>query len=193
MRGAEVNRKTNETDIRMTLNLDGGTREISTGIGFFDHMMTAFAVHGGFGLSLDVKGDLEVDCHHTIEDVGIVLGKVIAEAVGDKRGIARFGSCLLPMDETLAECVLDISGRPYFVINGAETLQIGSVGGFDCCMVEEFFRAVAMNSGLTLHLNIRYGRNAHHIIEAMFKAFARALKQAVVISGNDILSSKGTL
>lgn len=193
MRTAEINRKTNETDIKMQLTLEGGAKEISTGIGFFDHMLTAFAVHGGFGLELDVNGDLEVDCHHTIEDVGIVLGKAIAEAVGDKRGIARFGSCLLPMDESLAECVLDISGRPYFVINAPETLQFGSVGKFDCCMAEEFFRAVAMNSGLTLHLNIRYGRNAHHMIEAMFKAFARALKQAVEIKGSEILSSKGTL
>jgi len=194
MRSAEIKRSTNETVIRMTLELDGsGARDISTGIGFFDHMLTAFSVHGGFGLRLEAKGDLEVDCHHTIEDVGIVLGKAIAEAVGDKKGIARFGSCLLPMDETLAECVLDVSGRPYFVWNAPESLQLGSVGGFDCCMAEEFFRAVAMNAGLTMHLNVRYGRNAHHMIEALFKAFARALRQAVEVSGDAVLSSKGTL
>ena len=193
MRSAEIERKTGETDIRMTLCLDGGARDISTGIGFFDHMLTAFSVHGGFGLKLSVSGDLEVDCHHTIEDTGIVLGRAIAAAIGDKKGIARFGSCLLPMDETLAECALDISGRPYFVWNAPETLQSGSVGGFDCCMAEEFFRAVAMNAGITLHLNVRYGRNAHHIIEALFKAFARALSQASQITGEGILSSKGTL
>ena len=193
MRSAEIERKTGETDILMTLCLDGGARDISTGIGFFDHMLTAFSVHGGFGLKLSVSGDLEVDCHHTIEDTGIVLGKAIAAAIGDKKGIARFGSCLLPMDETLAECALDISGRPYFVWNAPEMLQAGSVGGFDCCMVEEFFRAVAMNAGITLHLNVRYGRNAHHIIEALFKAFARALSQASQITGEGILSSKGTL
>ena len=193
MRSAEIERKTGETDILMTLCLDGGARDISTGIGFFDHMLTAFSVHGGFGLELSVSGDLEVDCHHTIEDTGIVLGKAIAAAIGDKKGIARFGSCLLPMDETLAECALDISGRPYFVWNAPEALQSGSVGGFDCCMAEEFFRAVAMNAGITLHLNVRYGRNAHHIIEALFKAFARALSQASQITGEGILSSKGTL
>lgn len=193
MRSAEISRKTGETDIRITLDLDGGGNDISTGIGFFDHMLTAFSVHGGLGLNVKAVGDLDVDCHHTIEDTGIVLGKAIAAALGDKKGIARFGSCLLPMDETLAECALDISGRPYFVWNAPELLQSGSVGGFDCCMAEEFFRAVAMNSGMTLHLNVRYGRNAHHIIEGLFKAFARALGQAVKVNGEGILSTKGTL
>ncbi len=193
MRSAEIARKTGETDIRATLCLDGGAYEISTGIGFFDHMLEAFAVHGGFGLEMTARGDLEVDCHHTVEDAGIVLGRAIAAALGDKKGVARFGSSLLPMDETLAECALDISGRPYFVWNAPETLQTGSVGGFDCCMAEEFFRAVAMNAGITLHLGVRYGRNAHHIIEALFKAFARALAQASRITGEGILSTKGTL
>ncbi len=193
MRTVELARKTNETDIRASFCLDGGGRDISTGIGFFDHMLTAFSVHGGFGLEVSAKGDLEVDCHHTVEDVGIVLGRAIAAALGDKRGIARFGGCALPMDEALAECALDISGRPYFVWNAPESLQSGSVGGFDCCMAEEFFRAVAMNAGLTLHLNVRYGRNSHHIIEALFKAFARSLAQAARINGEDVLSSKGML
>lgn len=193
MRSAEIARKTGETDIRATLCLDGGAYEISTGIGFFDHMLEAFAVHGGFGLEMTARGDLEVDCHHTVEDAGIVLGRAIAAALGDKKGVTRFGSSLLPMDETLAECALDISGRPYFVWNAPETLQTGSVGGFDCCMAEEFFRAVAMNAGITLHLGVRYGRNAHHIIEALFKAFARALAQASRITGEGILSTKGTL
>ena len=154
-------------------------------------MLSAFCVHAGFDLDLKMKGDLEVDCHHSIEDLGIVLGQVFAEAVGDKGSICRYGSFYIPMDEALGFCSLDISGRPFLVFDAEFTNQ--SVGTLDCCMVKEFFRAFAFNGGITLHLKCLYGENDHHIIEALFKAVAHALKEAVKPNGGQILSSKGML
>lgn len=192
---ASVSRKTNETDIELQINLDGsGYSKIDTGIGFFDHMLTSFAKHGFFDLNLTVKGDLFVDSHHTIEDTGIVLGQAIAKAVGDKVGINRFGSFMLPMDETLVLCALDLSGRPYLVQD--LELTTPQVGYFDTEMVKEFFYAVSYSAGMTLHLKQLSGSNNHHIIEAAFKAFAKALDQATQrdprLDGS-ILSTKGSL
>lgn len=191
MRNADISRKTKETDIKIELSLDGGECEINTGIGFFDHMLTAFAVHGGFGLKADVKGDLHVDCHHTIEDTGIVLGKAFAEALGDKSGIERYGSFTVPMDESLAFVSLDVSGRPFLVFNAEFPEE--RVGEFDSCMCEEFMRAFAYNAGITLHVNMIYGGNTHHQIEAIFKALAHALAVAVRETGKGVLSTKGSL
>lgn len=191
MRSADISRKTKETDIKIELSLDGGECEINTGIGFFDHMLTAFAVHGGFGLKADVKGDLNVDCHHTIEDTGIVLGKAFAEALGDKSGIERYGSFTVPMDESLAFVSLDVSGRPFLVFNAEFPEE--RVGKFDSCMCEEFMRAFAYNAGITLHVNMIYGGNTHHQIEAIFKALAHALAVAVRKTGKGVLSTKGSL
>ena len=190
-RTAEIRRKTNETDIELKLSMDGGGHSISTGIGFFDHMLTALSVHGGLGLELRVRGDLAVDCHHTVEDTGIVLGQAIREALGDRSGIERYGHAFIPMDEALGFCALDISGRPFLVFDGDFPQAV--TGGFDCCMTEEFFRALAMNAGITLHLRCEYGKNSHHMIEAMFKAFAHALKDAIEATGGGVLSSKGVL
>lgn len=191
MRNADISRKTKETDIKIELSLDGGECEINTGIGFFDHMLTAFAVHGGFGLKADVKGDLHVDCHHTIEDTGIVLGKAFAEALGDKSGIERYGSFTVPMDESLAFVSLDVSGRPFLVFNAEFPEE--RVGEFDSCMCEEFMRAFAYNAGITLHVNMIYGGNTHHQIEAIFKALAHALAVAARETGKGVLSTKGSL
>lgn len=191
MRSADISRKTKETDIKIELNLDGGECEINTGIGFFDHMLTAFAVHGGFGLKADVKGDLNVDCHHTIEDTGIVLGKAFAQALGDKSGIERYGSFTVPMDESLAFVSLDVSGRSFLVFNAEFPEE--RVGEFDSCMCEEFMRAFAYNAGITLHVNMIYGGNTHHQIEAIFKALAHALSIAVKENGKGVLSTKGSL
>ncbi|MEE0858084.1 MAG: imidazoleglycerol-phosphate dehydratase HisB [Acutalibacteraceae bacterium] len=192
MRNAVVERKTKETEIKIELNLDGGTVEINTGIGFFDHMLTAFAIHGGFGLKVNVKGDLEVDCHHTIEDTGIVLGKAFYDALGDKGGIERYGSFYIPMDEALAFASVDISGRPFLVFNTEYPQAV--VGTYDCCMTEEFFRAFAFNAGITLHIKSEYGANSHHIIEAIFKAVAHSMKLAVSENTTGkTLSTKGSL
>ncbi len=192
MRDSIQSRTTRETDISLTLCLDGGEVEVSTGIGFFDHMLTAFATHGGFGLSLKTTGDLFVDCHHTIEDTGIVLGKAFAEALGDKAGIIRFGSFFVPMDEALAFCSVDISGRPYTVFQAEFAEE--RIGEYDTCMTEEFFRAFAGNAGLTLHIRLEYGKNSHHCVEAIYKAVAHAMRLAVAPSGNgEALSTKGTL
>ena len=191
MRKAEIARKTKETDITLTLDLDGGNRQIDTGIGFFDHMLNSFAVHGGFGLSIRCKGDLQVDGHHTVEDCGIVLGQAIAQCLGDKAGIARFGQAFVPMDEALGFCALDISGRPYLVFDAPMPQPM--CGQYDTCLTVEFMRALSVNAGLTLHLKAEYGDNAHHITEALFKALARALKQAVAQTGGGVLSAKGVL
>jgi imidazoleglycerol-phosphate dehydratase len=192
MREGNLNRATKETNVDVTIQLDGtGTCDIETGIGFFDHMLTAFAVHGRFDLAVKCAGDLDVDGHHTVEDVGIVLGKAFAEALGDKAGIARYGSFLLPMDESLAACAVDISGRPYFVFNASFLTE--RIGGLDTQLVGEFFRAFAINAGLTLHLNAPYGENDHHKCEALFKALAHALRVAVRVDGDAVLSTKGTL
>lgn len=192
MRRSTITRETRETKIRIDLDLDGGDVSVDTGIGFFDHMLTAFGVHGGFGLSVKTSGDLEVDCHHTIEDTGIVLGKAIGEALADKSGIARFGSFYVPMDEALGFCALDISGRPFLVFDADFPEE--RIGGYDSCMTEEFMRALAYNAGITLHLQCLYGKNSHHMTEALYKALAHALRQAVCENGqNAPLSTKGVL
>ena len=191
---SKIARKTNETDITLELNIDGkGQSKIDTGIGFFDHMLTSFAKHGFFDLNVTVKGDLYVDCHHTIEDVGIVLGKAIKEALGEKKAIKRFGNFFLPMDETLVMCAIDLSGRPYFVYDA--TFNTDRVGYFDTEMVKEFFYAVSYSAEMNLHIKEMYGENAHHIIEAMFKAFSRALDEAVTIDNRveGLPSTKGAL
>ena len=193
-RTADYVRKTKETDISLHLNLDGtGSSSIHTGIGFFDHMLDGFSRHGLFDLKVNVAGDLAVDCHHTIEDTGIVLGNAIKEAVGDKKGIRRYGSCILPMDETLVLCAVDLSGRPYLVFDGEFTTD--RVGYMDTEMVKEFFYAISYTAGMNLHIRVLSGGNNHHMIEAMFKAFAKALDQATVIDPRitDILSTKGSL
>ena len=192
MRIGEITRTTKETDISIRLDLDGtGKVNIDTGIGFFDHMLTALGVHAGFDLDVTVKGDLYVDGHHSVEDTGIALGQAFAKAIGDKAGIARYGSFYIPMDEALCFCSLDISGRPFLVYNSELTNE--KVGEFDTCLAEEFFRAFAFNAGITLHIREEYGKNDHHIIEAMFKALAHALKEAVSVSGSAVLSTKGVL
>lgn len=191
MRTAQVERKTKETDISAALNLDGGEVSVETGVGFFDHMLTAFAVHGGFGLNVRVKGDLEVDCHHTVEDTGIVIGQALAKALGDRSGITRYGSFFVPMDEALAFSSIDISGRAFLVFDASFPQE--TVGGYDACMTEEFFRAFAFNAGITLHIKAPYGNNSHHIIEAIFKAVAHALAAAVAPAGKGVLSTKGVL
>jgi len=192
-RQGSVSRKTNETDIQLDIVLDGsGKTEIQTGVPFLDHMLTLFAVHGFFNLVLKADGDYEIDDHHTVEDIGICLGQAISTALGDKGGIARYGSCYLPMDETLARVVLDISNRPYLHYNASVREQ--KLGTFDTLLCEEFFRAVSQHAGLTLHIDLLHGKNGHHIIEAIFKAFGRALNSAtaeIEIAGS--LSSKGCL
>ena len=191
---ADCKRTTKETDIALTLNLDGsGKADIDTGIGFFDHLLDGFSRHGMFDLNLRVKGDLIVDCHHTIEDTGIVLGTAIKEAVGDKKGMKRFGSCILPMDETLVLCAVDLSGRPYLSFDGEFTTD--RVGYMDTEMVKEFFYAISYTAGMNLHIKVLSGGNNHHMIEAMFKAFARALDEATGFDPRitDILSTKGSL
>ncbi len=190
-RQAVLTRTTRETDISLSLQLDGGPVEIATGVGFFDHMLTALAVHGGWGLTLHCRGDLEVDCHHTVEDTGIVLGKAMAQVLGDRSGIARYGSCSIPMDEALAACHLDVSGRPYLVFDAAFPQE--RVGDFDACMTVEFMRAFCVNAGVTLHIRCEYGSNSHHMIEAMFKALAHALKIALAPTDGEVLSTKGVL
>jgi len=193
MRTAEIARKTRETDIVVKLNLDGtGKGNIDTGIGFFDHMLNSFAVHSGFDLEVKAKGDLQVDCHHTVEDVGIVLGAALNRALGDKAGIARFGSSFIPMDEALGFCAVDISGRPFLIFNAR--FQNQRIGEFDTCMTEDFFRAFAFNGLFTLHLKEEYGVNDHHVCETLFKACAYGLKAAVNQSGGiKVLSAKGVL
>ena len=194
VRCAAIERKTAETQITVKLNLDGeGKCDIATGIGFLDHMLTLLARHGFMDLTVKAKGDLEVDCHHTVEDIGIVLGEALKEALGDKAGIHRYGNCVIPMDETLAQACLDFSGRPFLVF-GAEIPNI-KLGNYDTEMTEEFFRAVAMHCGLTLHIRVLYGSNVHHIIEAIFKAFARALAEAAAYDARvkGVMSSKGVL
>lgn len=193
MRTANVTRKTKETDISVTLNLDGsGKCEVDTGIGFFDHMLTALTVHGGFDLILDCDGDLQVDGHHTVEDIGIVLGSAFCKALGDKSGIMRFGSAYIPMDEALGFCSLDISARPFLVFDAEFANE--KIGDYEACLTEEFMRAFAFNAGITLHISAKYGANDHHKTEAMFKALAYALRKATALneSGNAV-STKGTL
>lgn len=193
MREAFIERNTKETQIKMTLRTESkaGSLKGSTGIGFFDHMLNSFCVHGGFEMELDMTGDLFVDSHHTVEDVGIVLGKVLAEIAGDKKGIARFGQSYVPMDESLALAVIDFCGRPFLVFNADFTSPL--VGEYDTQLTVEFFRALAFNMGATLHVNLMYGANDHHKIEAIFKAVARAISASLADTGGAILSAKGSL
>lgn len=193
MRTGTVERKTRETDISITLSIDGkGNSEISTGIGFFDHMLTALSKHSGISMNIKAVGDLDVDGHHTVEDTGIVLGQALAKALGDKSGIARYGTAYIPMDDALGFCSLDISNRPFLVFKGEFTNQM--IGEYDACLTEEFFRAFAFNAGITMHLNMVYGSNDHHKCEAVFKAAAHALKAAVKeLENGETLSTKGTL
>jgi len=194
LRVGEVNRKTSETNIAVRINLDGkGKSKISTGIGFFDHMLTAFAKHGLFDLHVEVQGDLEVDCHHTIEDTGIALGQAIAKALGDKKGIHRYGNFMLPMDEALVLSALDLSGRSYLVFDCEFTAEW--VGEMKTEMIKEFFYALSSQGEMTLHLKILHGSNNHHIAEALFKGFGRALSEAVTLNHRieDVWSTKGRL
>lgn len=187
-------RNTKETEISLSINLDGqGKNQIDTGIPFFDHMLNGFARHGLFDLEVRVKGDLEVDCHHTVEDTGIVLGQAIADALGDKAGIKRYGSCILPMDETLALCAVDLSGRPYFKYDAEFTVE--RLGGLDTEMVKEFFYAVSYSAAMNLHLKILDGGNNHHMAEALFKAFGKALDAATMEEPRmqGVWSTKGSL
>ena len=191
---ATCTRGTKETNIYATINLDGqGKTNINTGIGFFDHMLEGFARHGLFDLDVQVTGDLQVDCHHTIEDTGIVLGQAIAEALGEKKGIKRYGSFLLPMDETLALCAIDLSGRPYLNFNADFTVE--KLGDFDTEMFREFFYAVSYSAAMNLHLKIMDGGNKHHMAEALFKAFGKALDMATMKEPRikDVWSTKGSL
>jgi imidazoleglycerol-phosphate dehydratase len=190
-RRAVVGRKTKETEITVALELEGGDVCVNTGVGFFDHMLTALGFYAGFGLEISAQGDLYVDAHHTVEDVGIVLGQALAQALGDKAGIARFGAAFVPMDESLSRVVLDISSRPYLVYNAVMPQE--RIGDYDSCLTEEFFRALAVHGGLTLHAAGLYGSNAHHLTEAMFKALGLALKQAVAVTGQGATSTKGML
>ncbi len=192
-RTAKRERSTAETQIRLSLDLEGGEASAATGVGFLDHMLDLLARHGRLGLRVEAKGDLETGAHHTVEDVGIVLGQALDEALGDRAGIRRYGSAVVPMDESLAECAIDISGRPHCVFEA--DLPITSIAGFEAELTEEFFRAVATNAKLTLHLSNPYGSNAHHMIEAAFKAFARALREAVSVDPGEsgVPSTKGTL
>lgn len=194
MRKAEIARKTAETDIRLVLDLDGeGKHSVSTGIGFLDHMLCLFSGHGRFDLELSCRGDLQVDCHHTAEDVGIVLGRAISEALGTRESVRRYGSALIPMDESLAQVAVDLSNRPYLYFD--VPFSVPRIGSMDTEMFGEFFRALAENAGMTLHIAILHGKNNHHMIEAVFKAFARALKEAVSIdeSIKGVNSTKGML
>ena len=190
-RTATIERNTKETQISVQLDLDGGEVQVNTGIGFFDHMLTAFGFYAGIGLKLTAKGDLYVDGHHTGEDTGSVLGQAIREALGDRKGIRRFGSAYVPMDEALAFTALDFSNRPYLVFD-AEMPQ-ERIGEYDSCLTLEFMRAVAHNAGITLHQKCFYGVNAHHITEGLFKSFGLAVKDAVKIEGTGVTSTKGVL
>jgi len=192
-RTANRERKTGETEVRLALDLDGGEASAATGIGFFDHMLDLLARHGRLGLRVEASGDLETGGHHTVEDVGIVLGQALDEALGDRVGIRRYGSALIPMDEALAECAIDVSGRPYVAFEA--TIPTTEIAGFETELAEEFFRAVATNAKLTLHISVRSGSNAHHMVEAAFKAFARALRVAVSVDSEEsgVPSTKGTL
>lgn len=203
MRSTEIVRKTKETDIKLSLDLDGGESKINTNCGFLNHMLELFAVHSGFGLKVDCKGDVEVDFHHTVEDVGIALGQAFCKAIGDKKGIERYADVTIPMDESLVLCAVDISGRGTLnyalkietakVSEEDATVKQKSVGAFDTELIEEFFIAFTREAKVTLHIVQLFGRNTHHIIECAFKAFARAMKNATAITGDSVPSSKGVL
>ena len=191
MRCADISRKTKETDISLSLCLEGGAVSVSTGIGFFDHMLTALAFYAGWGLTLRVEGDLYVDGHHTVEDTGIVLGQAFRQALGDKVGIRRFGTAYVPMDEALCRTVLDCSNRPYLVFQA--DMPQPMIGGYDSCLTREFMQAFAVHGGITLHQTCEYGDNAHHITEALYKSLGMALKEAAQVVGSGVTSTKGVL
>lgn len=191
MRCAEISRKTKETDISLSLCLEGGAVSVSTGIGFFDHMLTALAFYAGWGLTLRVEGDLYVDSHHTVEDTGIVLGQAFRQALGNKNGIRRFGTACVPMDEALCRTVLDCSNRPYLVFQA--NMPQPMIGGYDSCLTKEFMQAFAVHGGITLHQTCEYGDNAHHITEALYKSLGMALKEAAQVVGSGVTSTKGVL
>lgn len=194
MRKSEISRKTTETDTFVAINLDGtGERSIDSKIGFFNHMLELFAAHGNFDLTVICSGDLVVDYHHSVEDMGIAIGKCIYNALGNKSGIARYGNKSLPMDEALTRVDIDISGRGLLVYNVPPLTKGGKIGDFDCQLIEEFLRAVAINAAITLHVNYVYGTNFHHIAESIIKGFSRALAEAVTVSGKGIPSSKGII
>jgi len=192
-RSADIDRKTGETDVQVSVDLDGGEVTVSTGVGFFDHMLELVGRHGRLGLRIQAEGDLETGAHHTVEDVGIALGQALDSALGDRAGIRRYAHAVVPMDESLGECAIDVSGRPFCRFDS--DVPDVAIAGFDAELAEEFFRAVASNAKLTLHVGTRYGSNAHHLIEACFKAFARALRVAVSIDPDEpgVPSTKGTL
>ena len=191
MRCAEISRKTKETDISLSLCLEGGAVSVSTGIGFFDHMLTALAFYAGWGLTLRVEGDLYVDGHHTVEDTGIVLGQAFRQALGNKNGIRRFGTAYVPMDEALCRTVLDCSNRPYLVFQA--NMPQPMIGGYDSCLTKEFMQAFAVHGGITIHQTCEYGDNAHHITEALYKSLGMALKEAAQVVGSGVTSTKGVL
>jgi imidazoleglycerol-phosphate dehydratase len=190
-RGPCKKRITKETEIEIRLCLDGGDIKVDTGIGFFDHMLHSFAFHGGFGLELTAKGDLDVDFHHTVEDTGIVLGTALREAMGDKVGIQRFADVHIPMDEALSFAAVDVSGRPWLTFDA--NFPQALIGNYDSCLTEEFFRAFAINAGISLHLRVLYGSNSHHMTESLFKAAARVLREALTVKDNRLPSTKGVL
>ena len=190
-RSASITRNTKETQISVTVDLDGGDVAVNTGIGFFDHMLTAFGFYARIGLSVAVQGDLYVDGHHTVEDTGIVLGQALRQALGDRSGIRRFGSCYVPMDEALTFPALDFSNRPYLVFDADMPQE--RIGAYDSCLTVEFMRALAVNAGLTLHQRCLYGANAHHITEGLFKSLGMAIRDAVQVTGTGVTSTKGVL
>ncbi|MFO0583032.1 MAG: imidazoleglycerol-phosphate dehydratase HisB [Anaeromyxobacter sp.] len=191
-RGA-VARKTKETEIAVDLSLEPGEAAISTGLPFFDHMLEQISRHGGMALAVKAKGDLHIDAHHTVEDVGIALGEALRQAVADKAGLARYGHAVVPLDEALAEVVVDLSGRPHLTFNAGLPKGKKFIGGFDVDLTEDFFQALVNHARITVHVNVRYGRNLHHVVEAIFKAAARALRAATAKQGEGVPSTKGTL
>jgi imidazoleglycerol-phosphate dehydratase len=189
----KIARKTKETDIQVALQLGGGLAEIATGLPFFDHMLAQIARHGALGLTVRARGDLEVDAHHTVEDVGIAIGEALREALGDKAGLARYGLAVVPLDEALVEAVVDLSGRPHLTFNAKLPSGKKFIGAYDVDLTQDFFQALVNHARICLHVNVRYGRNLHHVVEATFKAVARALKAACVREGTALPSTKGVL
>ncbi len=192
-RGGKVTRKTRETDVALSLRLEPGPAEISTGVPFFDHMLEQLSKHGGMALAVRATGDLAVDAHHTVEDVGIAVGDALRQALGDKAGLARYGNAIVPLDEALVEAVVDLSGRPHLTWNANLPSGKKFIGTFDVDLTRDFFQALVNHAALCLHVNVRYGRNLHHVVEAIFKATARALRAATAREGGGVPSTKGTL
>lgn len=192
-RMGQINRKTRETDIQVALDLDGGEAKLSTGVPFFDHMLEQLSRHGGMGLSVVARGDLEVDAHHTVEDVGIAIGEALRQATAEKIGLARYGHAAVPLDEALVEVVVDLSGRPHLTWNADFPSGKKFIGSYDVDLTRDFFQALVNHARLCLHVNVRYGRNLHHIVEAIFKSTARALRAAVTRQGGELPSTKGLL